>query len=220
MGHHGVHSLPCPWDQVLRSAGTITRPPSPIYGARPKIMDACNVMASLWLRNWWLWIKSIESLFLFFVYTKNRNPVSKETHTMCIMSKPVNENENIIDVEGPVETSAKPDEETPQKNRNYSSMEDRLRHLTTYYEAKLGSNVSLSIRDYSTVHELPRSTFQRHIVELEVTRKLRDKVPVGVFRVHASTHLEEVTKNSKARTRAATVSCRYLTNNEEKQFIL
>jgi hypothetical protein len=137
---------------------------------------------------------------------------------MCIMSKPMSEDQG--DVRGPIETSTKPVKETPQKNTNYSSIEDRSRHLTNYYEAKLGSNTNLSIRDYTTIHELPRSTFQRHLGELEVARKLREKVPVDAFRVHVSTHLEVVSANSKSRTTAASVSCRYLTDNEEKQFIL
>ena len=67
---------------------------------------------------------------------------------MFIMSKPTNE--DLGDIEGPIITSPKSVEEPPQKNRNYSSIEDHLRHLTNYYEAKLGSNISLSIRDYST----------------------------------------------------------------------
>jgi hypothetical protein len=125
------------------------------------------------------------------------------------------------DAVGPVDRPAAAVEETPQKNNNYSSNEDRLRQLCSYYEAKLSSsNKGITIRDFCRNNKVPRSTFQRHVGELELTRKLREKVSVELFRVHVSAYLEVVTTNSKTRTGAASVSNRYLTDNEEKQFIL
>jgi hypothetical protein len=120
----------------------------------------------------------------------------------------------------PVEMPTETLPETPKKHRKYASNEDRLYHLSIYYEAKLSNMTSTSIRDYSMTNELPRSTFQRHIAELEVEKKLKEKVPVALFRLHVSTYLEVVTTKSKARTSSASVSNRYLTDNEEKQFIL
>jgi hypothetical protein len=49
---------------------------------------------------------------------------------------------------------------TKPRNKNYSSKEDHLHHLANYYEVKLLTDVQVSIRDYSTDHQLPRSTFQ------------------------------------------------------------
>jgi hypothetical protein len=49
---------------------------------------------------------------------------------------------------------------------------------------------------------------------------LREEIPVALFKVHVSTYLGVVATNSKERTTTASVSNRYLTDNEEKQFIL
>jgi hypothetical protein len=136
---------------------------------------------------------------------------------MCCLSKPVIEKD---DVPGPIETAAGQVQETQQKNKNYSSKEDRLRHLVNFYEARLITNVTQSIRDYTIDHQLPRSTFQRHLGDLEVTKNLKEKMPVALFRVHVSTYLEVIERKTKARTATASAGHRHLTDNEEKQFIL
>ena len=124
------------------------------------------------------------------------------------------------DVPAPIVDPVKPVQETKTKNQNYSTKEDCLRHLTNYYEAKLLTDVDLSIRVYSRDHELPRSTFQLHLATLEVAKKLKDKMPVTQFRSAATTYLETVKTNLKVRTESVSVSNRYLTDNEERQFIL
>jgi hypothetical protein len=137
---------------------------------------------------------------------------------MCCFSKPI-----VIpdDVPEPKQnTSVMPATETTKKHENYASKKDRLRHLTNYYETKLVTDVNLSIREYCKDHELPRSTFQLHLASLEVPKKLKEKMPVSHFRESAETYLQGVENNMKSRTGSANVSNRYLTDNEERQFIL
>jgi hypothetical protein len=137
---------------------------------------------------------------------------------MCCLSKPVTDPS---DVPPPaVPNTVKPVRATKPRKKNYSSKEDRLRHLTNYYEVKLLTNVKLSIRDYSADHQLPRSTFQDHLGALKVADKLTEKMPVPQFREIVRKYLDVVETNMKVRTETASVSNRYLTNNEERQFIL
>lgn len=137
---------------------------------------------------------------------------------MCCLSNPVTAPG---DSPTPVPTPVKPSTaQTKQKNRNYSTKADRLRHLTNYYEVKLVTNVKLSIREYTTKQKLPRSTFQDHLGCLEVAKKLKEKMPVTQFREIASKYLDVVDTNMKVRTAPASLSNRYLTDNEERQFIL
>jgi hypothetical protein len=136
---------------------------------------------------------------------------------MCCLSKPIPTSE---DVPEPIVDPVMPDKETKTKNQNYNTIGDRLRHLTNFYDAKLLTDFKLSIRVYSRDHQLPRSTFQFHLAGLEVAKKLKEKMPVAQFRSAATTYLENVETNLKVRTGSASVSNRYLTDNEERQFIL
>jgi hypothetical protein len=137
---------------------------------------------------------------------------------MCCLSK------HIVAPDDPppptVPNTVKPVCVTKPWNKNDSSKEDRLCHLTNYYEVKLLTDDKLSIRDYSADHKLPRSTFQDHLGWLKVAEKLKEKMPVSQFREIVSKLLDVVESNMKDRIKTARVSNRYCTNNEERQLIL
>jgi hypothetical protein len=135
---------------------------------------------------------------------------------MCCFSKSI---AAPVDVPTTVPTTVKPVGETKQKNKNYSSKEDRLGHLTNYYVVKILTDAKLLIQDYITDHKLPRSTFQDHWGFLEVAKKLKEKMPVTQFREFISNYLDIVETNMKVRTEPVSLSNRYLTDNEERQFL-